>query len=910
VLDDPTRDIVGNLPLVDAQKTVSLHFDSNANGAVDPGDVLRYTLTVNNFSAIPATGVLLTDAVPADTTYVADSVTLNGAAVGQPDGGVSPLIAGVSINSAGSADGTIAAGASAEVIFDVLVNAGVAAGSVISNQGYVASSGLPSEPTDADGSDSNGDQPTTIVVGSAQQLLITKEVLVVGGGVAQAGGQLEYVVRITNTGTTPATQVVLTDDLSALAGQASYVAGSATLNGSATGVTYAAPVLTANYAAAYGELPPAASATLRFRVQLDGGQPIGATLTNTAQVTWNTPALTAESSVAIDLGGIPGSAVLNGQLWHDANFDNLHDLGETNLAGWTVAVYRNDAQLGSVTTDAGGLYRISGIAPSLTPADQYELRFKAPGANPTTAKLGLADSSFTNGMQQINGIAALPGSNLQNLNLPIDPNGVVFDSIVRSPVAGAMLTMVRSGSTTALPSSCFDDPAQQNQVTLASGYYKFDLNYSDASCPLGGDYVIRVSTPVSGYLAGPSRIIPPVTHEETAAYSVATCSADAVPAPAGYCEAQASAYAPAAAVPAAQINHYLHLTLSNPIPGDSQLFNNHIALDPTLDNAVTIRKTSALVNVSRGQLVPYTITVNNTMPAALQDLSIVDTFPPGFKYVEGSSRVNGQPLEPVISTRQLSWSNLQLASGSTQEIKLLFIVGSGVGEGEFVNRAQMFNTVLDVAASGVATATVRVVPDPTFDCTDVIGKVFDDRDLNGYQDAGEEGLAGVRVVTARGLIATTDEHGRFHLTCAVVPDEDRGSNFILKLDDRSLPTGYRVTTENPRVQRATRGKMLRFNFGATIHRVVAIDIADGVFEPETTELRQQWTPKIDQLLAELKKSPSVLRLSYLADVEREGLVKERLRTLKKAIARQWDRADGGYRLTIETEVFWRKGGPQ
>ena len=88
-------------------------------------------------------------------------------------------------------------------------------------------------------------------------------------------------------------------------------------------------------------------------------------------------------------------------------------------------------------------------------------------------------------------------------------------------------------------------------------------------------------------------------------------------------------------------------------------------------------------------------------------------------------------------------------------------------------------------------------------------------------------------MTARGLIATTDEHGRFHITCAAVPDEDRGSNFILKLDDRTLPTGYRVTTENPRVQRATRGKMLRFNFGATIHRVVGLDIADGVFEPDT-----------------------------------------------------------------------------
>ncbi len=218
----------------------------------------------------------------------------------------------------------------------------------------------------------------------------------------------------------------------------------------------------------------------------------------------------------------------------------------------------------------------------------------------------------------------------------------------------------------------------------------------------------------------------------------------------------------------------------------------------------------------------------------------------------------------------------------------------------------MINTDTGAAFSEIATATVRVIPDPTFDCTDVIGKVFDDRNLNGQQDAGERGLPGVRVVTARGLIATTDEHGRFHITCAMVPDEDRGSNFILKLDDRTLPTGYRVTTENPRVQRATRGKMLRFNFGATIHHVVSMDIADGAFEPKSTELRMQWQPRIDLLLKELRKAPSVLRLSYLADVENEGLVEKRLKALKKEIAGKWD---GGYRLTIETEVFWRRGSP-
>jgi len=242
-------------------------------------------------------------------------------------------------------------------------------------------------------------------------------------------------------------------------------------------------------------------------------------------------------------------------------------------------------------------------------------------------------------------------------------------------------------------------------------------------------------------------------------------------------------------------------------------------------------------------------------------------------------------------------------------LQLLLAVSSGVSEGEYVNRAQVLDTAIGGAVSGEATATVRVVPDPDFDCTDVIGKVFDDRNLNGRQDSGEDGLFGVRVVTVRGLIATTDEHGRFHITCAAVPDEDRGSNFILKLDERSLPTGYRLTTENPRVQRATRGKMIRINFGATIHRVVRIDVADGVFEPDTTELRLQWAPRIAQLVAELKKAPSMLRLSYLADIEREALVRRRLRALKNQITRQWETAGGDYRLTVETEVFWRRGGP-
>ena len=208
-----------------------------------------------------------------------------------------------------------------------------------------------------------------------------------------------------------------------------------------------------------------------------------------------------------------------------------------------------------------------------------------------------------------------------------------------------------------------------------------------------------------------------------------------------------------------------------------------------------------------------------------------------------------------------------------------------------------------------AEATVRLVPDPTFDCTDVTGKVFDDSNRDGIQDAGEEGIGGVRLVTARGLAATTDNDGRYHITCAIMPNESRGSDFILKLDDRTLPSGFRPSTRPVQIASATRGKALRINFGASIHRIVGLDISDPVFEPGSVEMRQLWKPRIPLLLEELRKAPATLRLSYVADVESESLVNRRLELLKKTIMTAWEEEGCCYELVVEPEIFWRLGGP-
>jgi hypothetical protein len=191
----------------------------------------------------------------------------------------------------------------------------------------------------------------------------------------------------------------------------------------------------------------------------------------------------------------------------------------------------------------------------------------------------------------------------------------------------------------------------------------------------------------------------------------------------------------------------------------------------------------------------------------------------------------------------------------------------------------------------------------------VFGKVFNDVNRNGVQDDREDGLPGVRVVTARGLEATTDQYGRYHITCAITPNESRGSNFVLKLDDRTLPSGFRMSTDQVQIKRATRGKALKFDFGASIHRVVGIDLSDDVFEPETTEIRVQWRPRLNILLEELRKAPSVLRLSYVADTEDPALVERRVQAVKRQLAEAWDAKKDSYVLTIEPEVFWRRGGP-
>ena len=200
---------------------------------------------------------------------------------------------------------------------------------------------------------------------------------------------------------------------------------------------------------------------------------------------------------------------------------------------------------------------------------------------------------------------------------------------------------------------------------------------------------------------------------------------------------------------------------------------------------------------------------------------------------------------------------------------------------------------------------MRVTPDPLFDCSELIGKVFDDKDKDGYQDEGEPGMAGVRLATAKGLLVTTDQHGRYHIACAAIPNGQIGSNFILKVDERTLPTGYHLTSENPRVVRLTRGKLSKANFGTALENIVDLEVTDAAFNYGSATLKPEFAAQLGQVIDALKGQESTLRLTYLAT---EAVDKSRMYQLSDQIQELWDAYGGDYDLNIERKTIWSEGG--
>lgn len=277
---------------------------------------------------------------------------------------------------------------------------------------------------------------------------------------------------------------------------------------------------------------------------------------------------------------------------------------------------------------------------------------------------------------------------------------------------------------------------------------------------------------------------------------------------------------------------------------------------------------------------------------------VIDLLPVGLTYVPGSATLNGSASEPDVDRNRLIWSDLSVSAGDIISISYRAVINPQAPVGAMVNRT-WFETAYGFQVSNVAEATVRRRAEAVFDCSDIIGRVYDDQNHNTYNDDGEPGIPGAVVVTLGGVRITADAHGRFNVPCAALP-KDIGSNFQLKLDERSLPNGYRVTTENPLVVRLTPGRFAKMNFGAALMGLVEIDLTAAAFDANG-EPSNALRLGIAALVEQLTSRPSTVELTYIYQDEGRVVARQRLQVVERLLRRQWRKSNMS-RLPIELET--------
>jgi uncharacterized repeat protein (TIGR01451 family) len=244
----------------------------------------------------------------------------------------------------------------------------------------------------------------------------------------------------------------------------------------------------------------------------------------------------------------------------------------------------------------------------------------------------------------------------------------------------------------------------------------------------------------------------------------------------------------------------------------------------THGQVLELRKSASKKEAVVGDVVNYLVEIRNKTAKIVTPVRISDQIPPNFKYVKGSARLNGAVLAEPAGNRPLifdigsvpaftdSNSNGRADPGESGYMTLTYqlVIGSGATPRDYVNTVVATDVCDQCYISNTSDATVTVVLDPLFDLGTIIGKVFQDKNGDGWQDRDEPGVPGAMVVMDNGDYVITDEFGRYHFP-AVKP-----GHRLVKINVLALPAGAKVTTDEALVVIVTPGLLAKANFGVIV----------------------------------------------------------------------------------------------
>lgn len=562
---------------------------NTANATV--GDQITYTVQISNTGNIGA-ATTLTDNIPAGSTYVPGSFTVNGTPVaGNP--------------AAGIAIGTIAAGASSTVQFRVVVNS-LPSPPQLTDQATAAYTFLVPDGRTVSGSAASN---TLAIPVTLPNVAVVKSVSLPDAAV---GDTLTYTSVITNNGIAAVTQVVLSDPIPA---GSTFIPGSVTVGGDArptadpaTGITIAA-------------IPPGSSVSVAFQVTVTS-VPASGQLSNRSSASYSSGAFTAitqsnttttpvyQPIIGITKSANTASATIGGNVLYTLQVQNTGNIAATvtltdNIPAGSAFV------AGSVTVN--GVVR-----PADSPLGGIALGAVAPGAAVTVTFLTsvqslpspavLTDQGSGSYTYQLPSGRSLAGSSLSNtISIPVSaPNITIFKSASLSSVAvGENLTYtvaVSNPSGVAVNNVVLSDPVPAGGVFVAG---TVTVNGTPAPSANPGSGILL------GTIAAGANVV--VTFQVNAAL---------LPNP-------------------AVLNNRASASFTAGAFSGTALSNN--VATPVFIPVITLTKSANTAQASVGSSLSFSIQISNTGNIAAT-LNLTDNLPPQAVFETNSVSVGGTPL--------------------------------------------------------------------------------------------------------------------------------------------------------------------------------------------------------------------------------------------------------------------------